>query len=155
VIQFNHHRMPAGFLTRSVSFLIDLVVVGFLVGGMVWVAGTLDRAFERLIDPRISLQAIALVAAPLVALGYYVLLWTLAGRTIGKWLMGLRVVSNTGSTPNFTQSVIRVFGYLLSALLLYLGYLWVLVDRRRMAWHDHLARTHVVYDRSPSQRSLP
>jgi len=147
--------MPAGFFTRTVSFLIDLLVVGFLVGGMVWIAGTLDQAFERLIDVRVSLQAIALVVAPLVALGYFVLLWTLAGRTIGKWLMGLRVVSSTGSTPTVVQSVARVLGYLLSALVLYLGYLWVLVDRRRMAWHDHLAGTHVVYDRSPSRRSLP
>ena len=147
--------MPAGFFTRTVSFLIDLLVVGFLVGGMVWIAGTLDQAFERLIDVRVSLQAIALVVAPLVALGYFVLLWTLAGRTIGKWLIGLRVVSSTGSTPTVVQSVARVLGYLLSALVLYLGYLWVLVDRRRMAWHDHLAGTHVVYDRSPSRRSLP
>jgi uncharacterized RDD family membrane protein YckC len=39
----------------------------------------------------------------------------------------------------------RYVGYYLSALALYAGYWWVLIDNRRQGWHDKLAGTIVVY----------
>ncbi len=34
----------------------------------------------------------------------------------------------------------------ITALPLFLGYLWVLVDDERQTWHDRLAKTIVVYE---------
>jgi hypothetical protein len=39
----------------------------------------------------------------------------------------------------------RIVGYVLSAIALYLGFLWVAVDARQRGWHDYLAGTQVVY----------
>ena len=43
------------------------------------------------------------------------------------------------------QPVVRVLGYIVSAILM-LGFIWIAVDRRRQGFHDKLAGTFVVYD---------
>jgi hypothetical protein len=40
---------------------------------------------------------------------------------------------------------LRWLGYQLCLATLGIGFLWVLVDDRRMGWHDKLARTCVIY----------
>jgi uncharacterized RDD family membrane protein YckC len=35
-----------------------------------------------------------------------------------------------------------------SAIVFWLGFIWVIIDDNRKAWHDHMARTWVVYDYS-------
>lgn len=90
-------------------------------------------------------------ASPLLMAAYNITFWCVLGQTPGKWLMGIKIVGAGGNMPTFAQAVIRVLGYLLSALPFYLGFLWVLGPRRR-AWHDQLARTEVIYVRQ--QREL-
>jgi uncharacterized RDD family membrane protein YckC len=99
----------------------------------------------------------ALVLLPVV---YWVAGWTLFGRTAGKAILGLRVVGKKGGArPGLGRSLVRMAGYILSALPLYAGFLWVSVDADRRGWHDHLAGTRVIYDegrrtRSPAGREL-
>jgi uncharacterized RDD family membrane protein YckC len=63
-------------------------------------------------------------------------------------LLGLRIVdAEDGSAPGMRALVLRYLGYLVAALPLCLGYLWMLWDPRRQGWHDKMARTVVVRDR--------
>lgn len=59
--------------------------------------------------------------------------------------MGLRVVRMDGSKLSPWLAFVRVVGYIISAIPLYLGFLWIFVDDRRQAWHDKLAGTCVIY----------
>ena len=70
--------------------------------------------------------------------------WLLRAATPGQWLFGLEVVSLRGGRLRVRQVLARVVGYLVSALPFYLGFLWVLLPPR-LAWHDLLARTAVIY----------
>ena len=46
------------------------------------------------------------------------------------------------------QAILRLVGYWVSGFVLYLGYIWVFVDKRRRGWHDLIAgRGH---DRRPA-----
>jgi uncharacterized RDD family membrane protein YckC len=73
--------------------------------------------------------------------------WAERGGTPGKLVLGLRIVdADTGGMPPIGRLVLRYFGYIISALPLGLGYLWMLWDRRAQCWHDKLARTLVVWD---------
>jgi uncharacterized RDD family membrane protein YckC len=72
--------------------------------------------------------------------------WALTGRSLGKALMGLRIVSVDGSEFGFARSLVRFAGYWLSALPFGLGFLASLFDGRRRTFHDRLAGTLVVYD---------
>ncbi|WP_439598535.1 RDD family protein [Falsiroseomonas sp.] len=86
-------------------------------------------------------EAMANVIGALVVL----IFWVDRQGTPGKLALGLRIVdAETGAPPPFGRLVLRYIGYLLSALPLCLGYLWMLWDPRRQAWHDKMGRTLVV-----------
>jgi uncharacterized RDD family membrane protein YckC len=73
------------------------------------------------------------------------LFWAERQGTPGKLVLGLRIVdAETGGTPTIRRLVLRYVGYLVSALPLGLGYLWVIWDPRRQGWHDKMAGTLVI-----------
>ena len=154
---------PAGFVTRYVAFLLDVLVVAlasFLFITILRV--TLDffginELLAALAESRpttpstIVLSSAArwliTIAGGFLTFGVYsILAWLLVGKTAGKALMGLRVLGQDGRRLTFWQALIRALGYYVSGLALFIGFLWVLVDDRRQTWHDKLARTLVVYE---------
>lgn len=142
------HRVdvaPAGFFSRLVAFVTDLVVLSVAVAMSTWVV----QSVERLLRPaaRIELEPALLAVVPLLVVAYYVGLWTAFGQTVGKRLLGLRVIAVDGGPVKPGRALLRFAGYFLSALPAYVGFVWVLVDPGRRGWHDLLARTLVVYDR--------
>ena len=69
------------------------------------------------------------------------------GQTLGKIVLGMRVVKKNGKRIGWLDAALRnVLGYNLSGLFL-LGYLWALFDREKQSWHDKLAGTLVVDER--------
>ncbi len=73
--------------------------------------------------------------------------WWRAGRTLGMQAWRLRVVTmSDGDRPSATQACIRFAAALLSWLPLGLGFLWVLLDRDGLAWHDRLSGTRLIVE---------
>lgn len=69
------------------------------------------------------------------------------GQTLGKIMLGLRVVKKNGRRISWLDALLRnVFGYTVSGLFL-LGYIWAIFDREKQAWHDKMAGTVVVDER--------
>ncbi len=136
----------AGFVSRASAFAIDAVLVTVTLGLIGLVIVSITDLFDRFLPRDVRFDAIYLIAIPFLVAIYYVGMWTLAGATVGKWILGLRVVRADGYPPTFLRSLIRFIGYFLSAIVFFLGFLWVLVDEEHRAWHDDLAGTWVVYD---------
>jgi uncharacterized RDD family membrane protein YckC len=92
-----------------------------------------------------------------IVFGLIVLLfWVSRQATPGKLALRLRIVdARTGGHAPFGRLVLRYAGYLVSALPLGLGYLWMLWDRRRQTWQDKLGETLVVRDPPPPQAPPP
>lgn len=135
----------AGFVSRSLAMLVDLAaIVGAIVG-----LGVFGAAIE-LVLPHWSWLSTAVPAAlaaasSLVPLVYLSVPVAVTGRTPGKAVMGLRVVRVDGRPLPPARAVARAFAYLVSLLPVGLGFIWVLFDRNRRAWHDHLVGSRVVY----------
>jgi uncharacterized RDD family membrane protein YckC len=73
--------------------------------------------------------------------------WRYCGATPGKLAVGVKIVdAQTGAPPSTGRLVLRLACYLVSALPLYLGFLWVAIDRRKQGWHDKIAGTVVVQE---------
>lgn len=71
------------------------------------------------------------------------------GTTPGKRALGMRVVKEDGTTAGFGTMLFREWiGKVISRLVFLLGYLWILLDKDRQAWHDKLASTYVVENRA-------
>lgn len=92
-----------------------------------------------------SLIAGSLAALLVVVLYVYTTLaHGLAGATLGKWILGLRVVGPEGARPSLPRSAVRSTLALLSAALLGAGFLLALFTASGRSLHDLLARTCVV-----------
>lgn len=82
-----------------------------------------------------------LVICPFVFFGWF---WTHGGQTLGMRSWRLKLLGADGHQVGWRQSIVRVAGAHLSLFALGLGYLWMLFDRRGLAWHDHLSHTRLV-----------
>ena len=149
----------AGLISRSVALAIDVTLVTLFLTLSTWII-TSFLAFFR-IDVRACpalgagvglrtylchgfsyfLLALGIGFAPVYALAF----WMLAGQTIGKALMGVRIVRMDGHPISFLTGVRRLLGYLIDVITLGIGFLWVLADDRRQGLHDKVAGTCVIY----------
>ncbi len=139
----------AGFATRGAALAVDAAFVA-----MILLTGTAVVGFvvSLLWKPRPALLVGTLIAVAglLIEVAYFVGFWSTAGQTPGMRLMRLRVVGPSCSAPGLGRSLLRLFGLGLAILLLFTGFLPVLVDDRRRALQDFLAGTVVVYDEDPA-----
>lgn len=58
--------------------------------------------------------------------------------------MGLRVVSTDGQPMTMGKAFIRYIGYIISAIVFYLGFIWIAIDKDKQGWHDKIANTYVI-----------
>ena len=75
---------------------------------------------------------------------YFILFHAWSGQTIGKMVMGIRVVSTENKEVSPAVAFLRWTGYILSFIPLATGFLWSAVDKDHCSWHDRLAQTRVV-----------
>lgn len=90
-------------------------------------------------------EGLAPTAAIVILLVAYLVL-AAKGKTVGKWMMGIKIIKNDGTSAGFGTVFVRdVLGKIISTAFLYLGFLWILLDSRNQGWHDKLMGTTVVY----------
>jgi uncharacterized RDD family membrane protein YckC len=136
---------PAGFASRVVALVTDGVIFGVSHAVITWTTVQVATLLARpSLGERLAPWIVTL-GGTVLAIGYSVVSWSWFGKTPGKALLGLAVITDDGARPRFLRSLVRFGGYLLSLIPLGAGFLWILVDDNRRAWHDHLARTWVVH----------
>jgi len=77
-------------------------------------------------------------------MAYFIYFHGATGRTPGKMLLNLQVVTTDGAPIGFGIAFLRSVGYIVSGLIFGLGYIWAAFDRRKQAWHDKIAGTVVI-----------
>lgn len=82
----------------------------------------------------------------LVSLGALIVtFWIKKQATPGKMFLAMKIVdAKTLKKPTTTQFIIRIFGYIISSLPLFLGIIWIAFDPKKQAWHDKIAGTLVI-----------
>ena len=132
---------PAGFWIRALAALLDFLVfllVQFsfgLIGGRVWGP---DVASTPTFRPIVVLFTVVFAGA------YSTLLLALSGQTIGKMLVGVRVVVGE-EPPSIGAALLRFIGYFASLGTLTLGYVMAGLRQDKRALHDLIAGTRVEY----------
>lgn len=141
---------------RLLAGLVDLVLMAGLQFGLV-------RSINALFPPthpghHFSAEGLLLfgLLSPLAWFTYGVLPLARSGATLGKEMLGLRVVDPKGRNPSLTQAFLRESaGRWLNAVVLNLGFLLMFWDRDRQALHDMVADTFVVLRGSRRVASRP
>lgn len=134
-----------GFGRRLAASLLDGLLLGFLTFIVVTVIALVILLIDIFRpDQIIPFDKFIIVVAAIFSLVYYVGYWSTSGQTLGKTMLGLKVVDRTGSPLSTGQAVLRYLGYLISAAIFSLGFVWIAFDQKRQGWHDKIAGTYVV-----------
>ncbi|MGB6772500.1 MAG: RDD family protein [Candidatus Dormiibacterota bacterium] len=141
-------RRFVGYIIDAIIFWIvwlPLSIVFSSTTNVVTTIGTTSiTTQERTISPFIEI--ILLVAG----LAYFTLLWSSNGSSVGQMVVGVRVVdASTGAPVSQTQALVRAIGYIISAIPIYIGFIWAFFDSRKQGWMDKMANTLVVRIRQP------
>jgi len=136
---------------RLVAYLIDcaipyavvimLVVGALLLSGMnpPTTSGTGSMA-------RIAALFPAVLAGFVIIFGYFPFFWTRGGQTPGMRPFRLWVVRDRdGSRVTAWTAILRLLGMYVVSSVFYLGFIWILIDKRRRGWHDLIAGTVVIH----------
>jgi uncharacterized RDD family membrane protein YckC len=116
---------PAGFWRRFAAALIDGIVIGVVNGILRAIFGTAGEGLGILIS-----------------LAYFTYFHGRTGQTPGNAVLGVKVVDvrdNLGQPIGYGRAALRWLVSIVSAIVLLLGYLWMLWDSKKQTWHDKAA----------------
>lgn len=136
------HLRRAPAWRRILSWLVD----GAIAAGLSWLLVAGGARLAGSAAPGTALLAPAALLAALLHFVHAALGHGLAGRTLGKWMLGLLLVGPDGRRPGPGRAAARSLLSLASAALLGLGLLLALFDRKGRALHDLAAGTAVVLE---------
>jgi uncharacterized RDD family membrane protein YckC/ribosomal protein L40E len=155
--------IPAGFWSRFASFLIDNIVV--IIGGFVLAiitAAIFSAIFPNMVNDysvneytwealiQASNRPATWIDWIIISFffGFGIAYWTVLigwkGQSLGKFILGLKVVNTDGSRTGFLRAFGRVWGYIFDMFLLGIGFLTIAFDEQKRGLHDIIFRTKVV-----------
>jgi len=142
----------AGFGRRFLAYWVDFLIlfpIGLTVQQMLGVNPFAVFQAENLQQLQQVQQsgagAIPTLVSLAFSLAFYLIMWvSFDGATPGKKLMAIKIVKGDGSKITYPVAFIRYLGYIVSAFVFLLGYLWVIWDKKKQGWHDKIAGTVVV-----------
>jgi uncharacterized RDD family membrane protein YckC len=137
----------AGIALRFVAVLLDAVIVFIPLGivvGLMTGGGYTERG-QGYANAGINVGGNAFWLLLALGLGYYIVCEAATGATLGKRMVGIRVVDENGDSVTLGAAVVRNLLRLVDALFFYLvGFLFALTSRRGQRLGDRAAHTIVV-----------
>jgi uncharacterized RDD family membrane protein YckC len=128
-----------GFFRRMAAIFYDAILLtALLVLASLIVVAPLRLTHDH---PLYPLYVIYVYAIGFSFFGWF---WTHGGQTLGMKTWGMRIVAIRGGEVTWTMALVRYVGALVSWLPLGAGFLWCLLDRNGLAWHDRLSGTILV-----------
>jgi len=124
----------AGAGTRLVSYIIDAIIL--------WIIGAIVGLIFMALG--VGYVAASLIVGILISLGYFTYFFG-NGQTPGMKVMKIKLCGTDDTYPiGYGKGFLRWIGMLISALVIYIGFLWILIDKDKQGWHDKIADTYVV-----------
>ncbi|MCU0311716.1 MAG: RDD family protein [Acidimicrobiales bacterium] len=144
----------AGGVSRLAAYLIDVLVIttGFSITTAV-IGYLLSLFLTERPDPSLP-GLLALGGYAGFSFVYFAVGLIITGRSVGKGVVGLKVVALDGSPISPGRAIVRGLVYPFS-FILGLGLLPIVVGRHRRALHDWAGRDKVLYDWGDRPAELP
>ena len=129
---------PAGLFRRLMAMLYD----SFLLLSVLLFASALALLVTRgTLDYHHPLFRSYLF---IICFSFYAWFWIHGGQTLGMRAWRLRVQRLDGKPITLWQALLRFLSAIPSLGVFGLGYLWILVDKKRMALHDRISESVIV-----------
>ncbi len=130
----------AGFWTRFVAYLIDMIVIYSIASLLnTFSFGILNKQLDFPILGEESLSYVIVMFTYFISMTYFF------SQTLGKMIMKIKVETNKGDKLGLMDVVYReLVGRLLTIFLAYIPYLAVAFTNKKKGLHDFIADTVVV-----------
>jgi uncharacterized RDD family membrane protein YckC len=134
-----HNFEIAGLLRRLAAACYDwlLVIAVLMLLSVPFVAPT-----DSAIEPGQLWYQLFLLAA---IWAYFVGFWVRRGQTPGMRAWRLYLDDQAGGRITVKQGTLRLIAAALSLATLGAGFLWQLIDRDKLTWHDRISATRLRY----------
>jgi uncharacterized RDD family membrane protein YckC len=138
-----------GFWRRGAAVIIDgiLIAVFSLPVKMAFSIFGFNSAFSPM---HAGILAAAFGFGALINNALYLIYYTYflsqKGATLGKMLLGVKVVTATGGPISVGRAIGRYFAQNLSFLIFGIGYIMAAFDDQKRTLHDHICNTRVIRD---------
>ncbi|HET7371380.1 MAG TPA: RDD family protein [Gammaproteobacteria bacterium] len=166
--------VPPGILRRFAAGFYDLLLVVALWFPATAIALAIFR--NDLHMPETAYRVYLLI----VAFGFFGWFWTHGGQTLGMRAWRIKLIAGDGRSPGWYQALVRYLSMLIPWLLVALGlefvtypaaghewifqyilapaaflaalagFIWPLLDRRRLGWHDRLSHSCLTITAKPN-----
>ena len=131
----------AGFWIRTGAAIIDTILIVIIIAPILTVIYGKDYWMSESFSQGVW-DVLLNYIVPAIAV---ILFWVSKSATPGKMALRLKIVdAKTGEKPSTGQFIGRYLGYYVSMIPLFLGIIWVGIDKRKQGWHDKLAGTVVI-----------
>ncbi len=139
----------AGFFVRLAAYLIDIIIVGLTLSIFrfpMWIV-SLVNPDNPLLQPVLFKFSLWDIILYLLGASYFILMTYFKGATVGKYLLRLRVISDSHDGNLLLINIIyrETIGRYLSGIF-YIGYLIIGASDDKRALHDRLCNTLVIYN---------
>ncbi len=140
--RLNAEGLKLGSLYKRVfAFFLDEVIVSILFYFIY--ANNFNSATT--VDMMVRLVNMLFLQVILLKVIYHTFFVWMYGATPGKMLLKIKIILiEDFDKPNLTSAFVRAAIRIVSEMLFYLGFLWVLFNPLRQAWHDKAAKTMVI-----------
>jgi uncharacterized RDD family membrane protein YckC len=151
-------RLGSRMLARFIDIVIQFVLAGFLFIGLVVLAGLAGSAGWVQFDDAVF-SVLVILTMVLTFIGYPVVMETVTrGRTLGKLVLGVRVVRDDGGPVTFRHAVTRGLvgaalewpGFVAAPLTWLATIVTMIASPQGKRLGDHVAGTMVIHERTPA-----
>ena len=127
MMQSQDFGAPAGFWIRFLAVIIDMIILlpvsfGLVMVGDPGIIGLIFGLFYQIYLPTSDMMG-----------------------TPGKYVVGLKITDDLGNRISIGKAVVRYIGYIVSAIVLYIGFIMVGFTENKRGLHDMIASTRVTY----------
>jgi uncharacterized RDD family membrane protein YckC len=142
-----------GLVTRAIAAAIDALLINLAALAVAAVVALVLSIFPTRGDTKQVLAVIGGVLFAVWVAAYFVTFWTTAGQTPGDRVMRVVVVRQDGGRLRPWRALLRLAGAILG-LVLFVGYVPILLNARRRALHDWMAGTVVINQPTATRETI-
>ena len=81
--------------------------------------------------------------------------WTHGGQTLGMKAWKLYLIQPDGKFISWRGALIRYLVAIVSWLCMGLGFTWILLNKKKRAWHDIASNSQIIFQASVADRNTP
>jgi len=135
----------AGFWIRILAGIVDLIVLSLLYSCFIGIATFMGIVATEHLQAMVIIGVFSVSFSFVLDLLYFSIFLSSSWQaTIGMRLFGLKITGYDYKRISFGLALIRELCTILSAMILYIGFLMIAFTKKKQGLHDLIANTYVI-----------